>query len=291
MKIRYLTDTGTGKSKAYFNAKGIDVLPLQIAVDDHSYADIEEYDTSRLYDDLRKQKIVRTSMPSYGLIDEYFQQCQKDHVDLVVASPICPGLSGCYDAIISCAQAHHIPLKIINHYVTAVVQEYILQGIKTLVEANCSEAIIRQFVDETIESTNTVMIPVDLDHLKRGGRLTPMAATLASLLKISPVMQINKGTNGKVDVLAKIRTMRKAVSYVEDLIVNDCVDSSYLITIAHIDSLDLAKRIEKDIKQRIGYATVQIIPLCNSVSAHIGLHGIAFQYFKMTDFTLLQDHS
>lgn len=287
MNIRYLTDTGTGHGKVYFQPLGIDVLPLQIAVDNNSYQDIEEYDTNRLYHDLRNQKIVMTSMPSYGLIDEYFEQCQKDHVDLVVASPICPGLSGCYDAIISCAQAHHIPLKIINHYVTAVVQEYLLKGIQTLINANMDSTIIQRFVDDTIESTNTVLIPVDLDHLKRGGRLTPMAAALASLLKISPVMHINKGTNGKVDVLAKIRTMRKAVTYVEDLIVKHCVDATYSITIAHIDSLDLAKRIESDLLQRIPYAKINIIALCNTVSAHIGLHGIAFQYFKTTDFTAL----
>lgn len=287
MNIRYLTDTGTGHGKADLNPKGIDVLPLQIAVDNISYADIEQYDTKRLYQDLRNQKIVMTSMPSYGAIDEYFEQCQKDHVDMVVASPICPGLSGCYDAIVSCAQAHHIPLKIINHYVTAVVQQYLLEGVKTLIEANVDASIIQRFVDETIDSTNTVLIPVDLEHLKRGGRLTPLAATLASLLKISPVMHINKSTNGRVDVKAKIRTMRKAVSFVEDLIVNDCVDASYFITIAHIDSLDLAKKIESDLKERIPYANIQIIPLCNTVSAHIGLHGIAFQYFKMSDFTAL----
>ena len=102
-------------------------------------------------------------------------------------------------------------------------------------------------------------------------------------------MHINKSTNGRVDVKAKIRTMKKAVNFVEDQIVQDCVDSSYLITIAHIDSLDLAKRIESDIKQRIPYANIQIIPLCNTVSAHIGLHGIAFQYFKTSDFTALTE--
>ena len=76
-----------------------------------------------------------------------------------------------------------------------------------LAQQGLDPAEIERRLVESAESGNTLLVPDDLMHLKRGGRLTPLAATLGSMLKIKPILQLNKGTEGKVDVLDKVRTI------------------------------------------------------------------------------------
>lgn len=91
----------------------------------------------------------------------------------------------------------------------------------------------------------------DLDHMKRGGRLTPMAAALGGLLKIKPILHIGKSTNGKVDVLDKVRTMTRAQDRVIKHLKELNVDSDYTFIVAHVDALDAAKNMHKRLKVKL----------------------------------------
>lgn len=279
LNIRYLTDTGTGKDQSYFNQYGIDCLPLQISDDSNNYLDMEEYSHDMLIHDLRQAKVLKTSMCVYGAIDEYFKKAKEDGVDIVFASPICQGLSGNRNAIESCANEYGVKCYCFEHYVTAVVQEYLIITAKHMLEQGHDIDDVFNMVDSVVETCNTLILANDLQHLKRGGRLTPTAATLATLLKIKPIMHINKSTNGKVDVLAKIRTLKKAIDYLCHLITDNC-NQDYQIYIAHVDCIDLATSIKEQLLALNPSLNIDIIPLCNSVSVHIGIDGIAIQYFK-----------
>ena len=70
---------------------------------------------------------------------------------------------------------------------------------------------ILEIIRPAIDESNSLILVKNLQHLKRGGRLTPMSATLAGLLKIYPVLHINKSTEGRIDVLNKVRTEKRAV--------------------------------------------------------------------------------
>ena len=108
-------------------------------------------------------------------------------------------------------------------------------------------------LEEVADSCETVLLCDDLDHMKRGGRLTPMAATLGGLLKIKPILHIGKNTNGRVDVLDKVRTMSRAQDRVIRHLLDLKMDSSYTYIVAHVDALEgatkYAKRIEEQILQ------------------------------------------
>ena len=61
-----------------------------------------------------------------------------------------------------------------------------------------------------VEHSGTVIMVPNLDHLKKGGRITPAVALLAGMLKIVPVMELNYKLGGKIDTLTKVRTVKKA---------------------------------------------------------------------------------
>lgn len=280
MKIAYVTDSGTGRSIEYFASKGVHSLPLQIACEDKTYQDTIDIDYKTTIRLMREKKVLKTSLPSLGKIDDLFNEFKKDNVDLVIAVPICKGLSGTINALEITARQYDIDIICIDTYVTAVVEEYLILRIKECIENNVSKEEIKKLVDDIIDSANTLIAPFDLSTLKRGGRLKPAAALLANLLKIVPVLKINKETEGKIDVLDKVRTHKKALLTLLNQMKNDHVDETYLVTIAHVDALDRAKELEVMMNETFENLRIQIIELCNPVSAQTGPDCVCIQYFK-----------
>lgn len=284
MKIAYVTDTGTGKTPQYFEEKGIFCIPLQIAVDNVNYQDIVEISTEQCIENMRNKKVMTTSLPSLGKIEELFEKLKNEGYEHIIAVPICSGLSGTINAMHNAANQVGLPITTIDTYVTAVVEEYLIEMIKESIEKGRSEEVIQKAVNEVIESCHTYIIPDDLQHLKRGGRLTPLAATLAGLLKIKPILLIDKSTNGKIDALEKVRTSKKAFDRIFEIFHTLSPNSNTSITFAHVDDEETAKELMNRAAKEFPEASLQIIPLINTVSVHTGLKCQAFQIFNKAEF-------
>jgi DegV family protein with EDD domain len=283
MKIAYVTDSGTGKSIETLAKDGIVSIPLQITDETHTYQDMETLLVKDNLKLLEEGHLLKTSQPSPGIVEECFASLKKQGVDLIIAVPICNGLSGTISTMTAAANELGIRIITADTYVTAVVQDYLIHYIKESYEKGISDLAIRCKVEEIINSTNTLVIPQKLDQLVRGGRLTPMAARLAKFLQISPVLQINKKTSGRIDTLEKVRTFRKALERGMEEMENDGVNDGsdlWSVTIAHVDNIKTAEELYHKMHLRFPKASIQIIDLCNAVAAHTGIGAICLQWFK-----------
>lgn len=280
MKVAFITDSGTGKSIHEYQKEGIISLPLQITIEDKTYQDMENLNRNDCIRLMKEGKVLTTSQPSPGLIEECFESLKEQGVKLIVAVPICNGLSGTISTMTAIANSLDMKIICIDTYVTAVVQDYLITQIKKWYEEGKSHLEIQIKVDEIINSTNTLIVPETLDQLIRGGRITPLAARLGKLLKIIPVLQINKKTSGKVDTLLKVRTFRKALSSTIDEIAKDNPNEKTLITIAHVANVDEAMNMYHQMSQRFPTAKIEVIELPNAIAVHTGLGCIAIQYFQ-----------
>ncbi|MGM9941651.1 MAG: DegV family protein [Bulleidia sp.] len=282
MKLAFVTDSGTGRSISDHARDGIVSLPLQISDEKTTYQDLETLSVPDMIALLREGHTFTTSQPSYGLIEECFESLKKEGTDLILAVPICNGLSGTISSMTAIAENLGLKIICIDCYVTAVVQEYLIQRIKACCEAGMDQLDIRVLVEKIIDSTNTLIIPETLDQLIRGGRLTPLAAKMGKLLKIAPVLQINKKTSGKIDTLQKVRTFRKALNKAMEQMEYDHVNDgdNWSITIAHVDNLTTAQSLREQMRETFPNADIDIIPLCSPVAAHTGHGSICIQYFR-----------
>ena len=226
MKIAFVTDSGTGKSVGELAKEGIYSVPLQVSCDNKNYQDLEELSIDEIYALMRDGKMLSTSLPSLGKIEELFQGLKQQGYEQIFAVPICSGLSGTINAMEMIAQQQGIAFDYVDCHVTAVVQEYMIKLAKQLHETGKSIDQIKEVLLRIVHTTNTILLPSDLQHLKRGGRLTPLAATLGGLLKIKPILKINEETSGKIDVLDKVRTMHKAMDRVIEIMKSEHVDDS-----------------------------------------------------------------
>ena len=282
MKIAYVTDSGTGKSIAQHAKDGIVSVPLQISDENRTWQDRETLSVEQMISLLHEGHTFTTSQPSYGLVEECFSSLKQQGVDLIIAVPICNGLSGTISTFTSIAENLDLKIICVDCYVTAVLQDYLIHRIRQALQEGMDPLEIQVLCDKIITSANTLIIPETLDQLIRGGRLTPVAAKLGKLLKITPVLQISKKTSGRIDTLDKVRTFRRALSRAMEQMSVDHVgeEDDWSITIAHVDHPDMAETLKQQMMEKFPKAAIDIIPLCSPVAAHTGLGSICIQYFR-----------
>lgn len=280
MKIAFVSDSGTGKDVQTMAQEGIFSVPLQVSDGNENFHDLEEISLEEVYERMREGHMLTTSLPSLGKIEELFQSLKAQGYEMIFAVPICSGLSGTINAMAMSAESVGIAFDYVDCHVTAVVQEYMIKCAKAMHEAGASLDEIKSVLEEIVHSTNTLLLPDDLQHLKRGGRLTPLAATLGGLLKIKPILQINEKTSGKIDVLDKVRTMHKAMDKAIEMMKQDGVDGSYEIIVAHADDEAEGKILQEKLKSAFPDAEHHMIVLVSVVGVHTGRGCQAIQYFK-----------
>lgn len=283
MKIAFITDSGTGISAADWKQEGIYSVSLQINDGDENFFDLEDITIDQVYDRFRAGHVLSTSLPALGKVEALFQQLKNEGYDTVFAIVISEGLSGTLGALRMCATSLDLNFEYVDCYVTSVVQTYLVRCAKQLYEQGKRVNEIKSVLEKIVHSTNTLILPDDLQHLKRSGRLTPLAAALGGLLKIKPLLQINEHTEGRVDVLDKVRTMSKAMDKVIDYMKKDNVDGSYDITVAHVDDLETALILQDKLKDAFPDANHHMISLVSVVALHTGVGTQAVQYFKRID--------
>ncbi len=280
MKVAFVTDTGSGLSSEQWKKEGIYCVPLQIECDGISYDEMETITYSQFIENLHQKKVMRTSLPKLGHIEDCFQEIKDAGYDTVFCVPICKGLSGALDAMEMVANQLDLGFVGIDCYVTAVVEQTCIRLAKKMYEEGKSIEEIKAALNQIIESADTILIFEDLQHMRRGGRLTPTAALLGGLLRIKPVLHIDQSTQGRVDVLDKPRTLSKAQASVIKRLKEMQVNSDYTFILAHVDALENAKAYKQKLEESIEGAKVQIIDLVSAVGVHTGLGCLALQVFN-----------
>lgn len=279
-KIAVVTDTGSNLSFEQAKELGIYLLPLQITIDETTYQDTLEISTQEIYKELAKGKMPKTSMAAYQKIYDLFEELKKEY-DTVFAIPLTNGLSTNASTMQSIARELEMNVHVIDMYSTCELEKHVAIWIKKLVDENKSSDEILDIITPIINESNSLILVKDLQHLKRGGRLTPMAATLAGLLKIYPVLHLNKGTEGRIDVLNKVRTEKRADAYAIDKVIDDIDIEHTDIYIIHSDFLEGANHFKKCfIEKGVPEENIHINYISSVIVVHTGLGCIALQYIR-----------
>ncbi len=177
-KIAFVCDSGTGRDVATLKAEGIYSLPLQVASSVENYEELEDISIDEIYRKIAEGELLKTSLPMLGKIDELFADLKAKGYEGIFAVPICIGLSGTMNALRLAAQQNDLEFIGVDTCVTAEVEYYCISEAKKMYDAGIDLDTIQTKLKRVIDSATTLLIPVDLNHLKRGGRLTPLAATL-----------------------------------------------------------------------------------------------------------------
>ena len=157
MKIAFVTDTGTGQHPDYWKEKGIYCLPLQITCDGESKDEYTEITYSEVIQKLHEKKVLKTSLPSLGKIQDCFEKLKNEGYDTIFAVPICRGLSGTLDSMEMIANQLEMKFVGVDCYCTAVEQGCMIETAKKMYEASASLDEIIKKLQSIADSCETVL--------------------------------------------------------------------------------------------------------------------------------------
>lgn len=278
-KIAVLTDSGSGISQTEAKKMGIFVLPLLIMVEGKTYKDGEELQLDELYTMLIEKKHPKTSTPLYQSIENMLVKIKNLGYTDVIALPLTSGLSSTFQSITIAAQEVNIDLHLVDVYSTCMIQNHCAKYAQDLVNLGKSANEIVGELNRIVAQSNTIILPNDLDYLKQGGRLTPLAVSLASMFKIRPVLQLNQSVQGKIDVLSKVRTDRKALELAIDTL-DEAFKSQkskiYIIHSAADERCNQAKELL--ISKEYSEDQISIHAIAAVIASHTGLDCLGIQF-------------
>lgn len=282
-KIAVLADSGCQIPLTSMEAEGIFIAPLSISMEGKSYLDQIEIDSITVFEKMKKEKVpVMTSQPPIGVLVEAVAKIKSLGYDHIIGLPIATGLSSTLSGMKLACDMEEIGITLIDTKATARNQKELVLAASKMIKQGKTVEEIKSVLEEMVENSGTLILVPNLEHLKRGGRITPAVALLGSLLRIVPVMKLNHEIGGKIDSFDKVRTIKKANLRIIEHLIDDCKVNAkdYLFAIEHVLSEDLALEMKQKIIDEIGECDILVRELPAVVGAHMGIGGIGYQFIK-----------
>ncbi len=279
MKIAVVTDSNSGITQAQAEKLGVTVIPMPFMIDGETYYEDITLSAEDFFRIQAEDHDISTSQPSPETLASVWDGLLKDH-DQIVHIPMSSGLSSSCAAAAALAEEEYAgKVFVVDNQRISVTQEQSVYDALLLARRGADAEHIRKRLEET-KFDSVIFITVDtLKYLKKGGRITPAAAALGTLLKIKPVLII---LGERLDAFAKARTMKQAkammTAAIQKELDNRLGDSECLHThlaIAHTQNQEMAEEFQKEVLERWPHADCHIAPLSLSVSCHIGPGSLA----------------
>lgn len=281
-KIAILADSGCQIEMNKYEEDGVFIVPLCITMKNHTYLDQIDITSLEVFETMEKEDImVMTSQPSTGEMVKVLTKIKEAGYDEVIGLPIATGLSSTLNGMKVASDMVDIPITLIDTKSTAGNQKYMVLTALKLVQMGKTSIEIKEVLENMVENAGTIIMAPNLDHLKKGGRITPAVALLAGMLKIVPVMELNSNLGGKIDSLAKVRTLSKARQTIVNRLIELGVNAKeYKVTIEHVLSEESALEVKELVLKKIGDIEIELRELPAVVGAHMGVGGLGLQYIK-----------
>ena len=282
-KIAILADSGCQLPVGLLEDQGIYIVPLTITMQDKSYLDLVEIEAEEVFKKMEATgEVVKTSQPATGVIQAAVNKIKDAGYEHIIALSIATGLSSTINGMKLACDMVGLPVTLFDTKSTASNHRYLIRVTKKLIDEGKSIEEIEKIITAMIEQSGTLIMAPNLDHLKKGGRITPAVAMLGNLLKIVPVMKLNYSLGGKIDTLDKVRTIKKANLKIIEHMVEECKvnNKDYIIAIEHVLSDDLVASMKQALIDKIGECEIIVRELPAVVGAHMGVGGVGYQFIK-----------
>lgn len=280
MKIAVVTDSNSGITQKQGAKMGISVLPMPFMIDGGTYFEDITLTQEAFYEKLKGNADISTSQPSPESVMELWDRLLKEN-DQVVHIPMSSGLSSSCGTSMMLAEEEPYAGRVfvVDNQRISVTQYQSVKDALLLIKRGADGAQVKERLQET-KFDSVIFITVDtLKYLKKGGRVTPAAAALGTLLKIKPVLII---LGEKLDAFAKARTMKQAKTMMLSAIqkeletrLGDPECRHTHLAIAHTQNAEAAEEFKQEVMERYPQADIVIAPLSLSISCHIGPGSLA----------------
>lgn len=275
--VRIVTDSSTLITADEAREMGIDMIPLCVSIGDMEGRDLA-VDMDDFYERIDRKEIPRSSQPPIGDVVDVYEKYPEDEI---INISMADGLSGTYQT--ACGAKEIVDngdnVTVINSKTLCGPHRYMVQKAQEMKLAGKSAKEIIEWLNKKIEQTESFLIPQDFSFLKRGGRLTPMAAAFGSVLKLKPIMTLTEDCK-RLDKYAIKRTLTASVSAIIERMKAFNVNENFIVYVTHANVIEDAKKVVAQIKEAFSNVEVQIHNLSPVFVTQGGPSCIAIQYIE-----------
>lgn len=281
-KIAIVTDSNSGITQEMGKTMGIHVIPMPFFIDGELFLEDITLTQEEFYKRLGEDSDISTSQPSPGEVMECWDELLKEY-DEIVHIPMSSGLSSTCHAAQSLSQEYEGKVCVVDNQRISVTQKQSVEDAIVLRDAGKSASEIKEILEaEKLQAS--IYITVDtLKYLKKGGRVTPAAAALGTVLNLKPVLQIQ---GEKLDAFSKVRGWKAAKRTMLKTIEKDLNDrfadvrEDMVLGMAYTCSKEEAQEWKQEIAEKFPEYEIVEGRLSLSVACHIGPGAMAVTCMK-----------
>jgi len=287
-KIAVVTDSNSGITQKQAKLLGVSVLPMPFTIGNKTFLEDINLTQEEFYEKLTTGDDISTSQPSVESVVKLWKELLEEY-DEVVHIPMSSGLSGSCGTAMMLAEDFGGRVFVVNNQRISVTQRQSVLDAKELMDAGKSAREIKDILEKEKFNTSIYITLDTLKYIKKGGRITPAAAALGTLLRIKPVLQIQ---GEKLDAFAKARTIKQAKTMMIEAIEKDLRERighsedglKVHLSIAHTQNLELAKDLKAELLIKYPHHDIYVDNLSLSVACHIGEGSIAIGCSKHIEY-------
>lgn len=275
-KIAIVTDSNSGITQDEGRSLGVFVLPMPFYINEVMYLEGITLSQEEFYERLQKDETISTSQPSPGEVCGMWDNLLKEY-DEIVHIPMSSGLSASCETAMGLARDYEGKVQVVDNQRISVTQRQSVLDAIALAESGKNASEIREILEaEKLESSIYITLET-LKYLKKGGRITPAAAAIGTVLNLKPVLQIQ---GDKLDAYSKVRGKKQAKRVMLKAMKED-MDSRFAeyvkkgemcLQMAYTGNREEAEEFKKEVQEMFPELEIHMDPLSLSVACHIG-HG------------------
>ncbi len=286
-KIAIVTDRNSGISQNEAAQMGVHVLPMPFSIDGKVYYEGVDISFDEFFELQENDADISTSQPSIAEVASLWDKLLEEY-ESIVYIPMSSSLSSSYQTAMVVAQDYEGKVFVVDNKRISVTQKRSVQDALELAEKWYDAEKIKDILEET-QHDNSIYITLEtLKYLKKGGRITPAAAAIGTILKIKPILQIQ---GGKLDAFSKARTKKAAKKIMIDAIKKDMVErfgskedaSGIYMQMAYTGDDKEINAFKEEVLEMFPGITIDCSHLSLSISCHIGKGAIAIACTKKLD--------
>lgn len=231
-------------------------------------------------------KDCSTSQPSPGEIMMNWEETLKEY-DAIVYIPLSSGLSEACNTAKSLAEQDEFKNKVFvvdNHRIEPTLKNSIYDALR-LAEKGETPQKIKEILEKEAYNASIYLMVDNLNHLKKGGRITPAAALLGGALHIKPILRID---GGKLDAYQKAIGLKRAREALKQAIKDDLENKfkdvprdELVFNAAYSYNKDEIISLVEELKAELNIKECKIQPLSYVVSTHVGKNVLALTISKI----------
>lgn len=272
MTVKIVADSACDLSIEHYNEYNIEMIPLNVHLDEKTYADGLDIEPITLYNAMREGKAPKTSQPSPESFQAIFTEYAKKNEPLVYIS-FSSELSGTYQSAkimeeIVKQEYPNAPIHIIDSKCASIGYGLVVLHIAKMAKNGATVEDIIQAAKFQAEHMEHIFTVDNLEYLHRGGRISKTSAFVGGLLHIKPIIHLEEG---KLVPLEKLRGSKKVLNRMIELMEKRGTDfQNQMIGISHGDDLERANLLASMIQEKFGIARESIV--IEMVGSVIGSH-------------------